>query len=414
MSDQISRRTFLGGALALGAAGIVQSAVSSNASASLLLPHSPTTLLPDTGKILVIVTLYGGLDGLNTVVPYQDSSYYSIRGNVGIPAANVLPIVGGMGLHPALTGTKTLFDAGNVAIIRGVGYPKPSYSHFSSMDIWQSGSPSGDVTTGWIGRWLDRTGKSPLRAISVGPNLPLAFVGRHQRASAITASSTPISQLPPNDPTLVALYEGLERKRRGQTPLEVDVVESATSMLSVSRIVAQALTQIPSPVKSFGSSSGTLGTQLGVVAQLISAGLPTKVYGVELGGFDSHSGEITSYSPLLGQLDASISGFFKAIQGSPLASDVVMFVYTEFGRRVQPNASLGTDHGSGNVAFVIGSGVQGGFYGDQPSLTQLDSNGSLLVTTDYRSIYSTLLDQVLDITPSSILATSPTPIGFLS
>ncbi len=174
-------------------------------------------------------------------------------------------------------------------------------------------------------------------------------------------------------------------------------------MLDVSKVISQTLEHAPAVAQNFDATAGSFGTELGVVAQLIASGMPTQVYGVSLNGFDSHAGELASYAALLKQLDSGVTGFFKSLQGVPQGAQTVLVIYTEFGRRVVANASEGTDHGSGNTAFVVGPSVKGGFYGDQPSLTQLDSNGSLVVTTDFRSIYATALEQILDVDSSVIL-----------
>lgn len=414
MPTPMDRRSFLAKTLAAGAFTALHPLARTVGHATAASPTTvPAGTAPVGDRTLVLVTLYGGNDGLNTVVPYQDPAYYRQRGAIGVAPSAVLPLGQGVGLHPAFTGMNALWGAGNLAIVRGVGYPDANYSHFASMDIWQSGDPADDVGTGWIGRWLDGANTAPLSALWLGPNVPLAFVGKRQQAAAISVSNSPATQIPPGDALFRSVYELLESHHGGRGALEDAIARQATTMLSVSSSVSQALLRIPVPTHNLGSASGTLGAQLSIVSQLIAAGLPTRVYGVSLGGFDSHAGEEASYAPLYAQLDAAVSGFFAAIASLPQAASTVMMIYSEFGRRVAANASGGTDHGAANDLFVLGQPVHGGFYGDQPSLTQLDSNGSLAYTQDYRSVYATLLDQVIDVEPSSVLGSSWPEIGFI-
>ena len=412
-SLSMDRRQFLAGALATGAYGALHHTLGVPRSRSIGPKVAPRLSPSQGGRILVLLTLYGGNDGLNTVVPFSDPSYIQQRGSIAIPESSVLQIGQGFGLHPALTGIKALWDAGQVAIIRGVGYPNPNYSHFESMDIWQSGNPSGDQPTGWIGRWLDTTRPDPMQALWLGANLPLAFVGKNQQASSIAASSSPASQIPTGGAELRSFYALLQQAHRYDTKLQRASMSAGTNMLAVSQVISQSLQHAPAVAQNFAATAGSFGTELGVVAQLISAGMPTQVYGVSLNGFDSHAGELASYATLLKQLDSGVAGFFKSLRGVPQGAQTVLVIYTEFGRRVVANASEGTDHGSGNTAFVIGPSVKGGFYGDQPSLTQLDSNGSLAVTTDFRTIYSTVLEQILDVDPSVILGGQFTGVPFI-
>ncbi|HVB05856.1 MAG TPA: DUF1501 domain-containing protein [Acidimicrobiales bacterium] len=408
----IERRKFLAGALGVGAIGALHRPLRLAARRAPV-PAAPAPYPGGSNRILVLLTLYGGHDALTSVVPYGDPAYVATRGALAVPQSTLLPIGQGFGLHPALGGMKALWDAGQMAVVRGVGYPDPNYSHFESMDIWQSGDPSGDLSSGWIGRYLDRTPSDAMKSLWLGSNVPLAFVGKEKKASSILANSSPTAQVPAVGAELRGLYGLLERAHRFDTKLQRAVAYSATDMLAVSRSVAATLQHAPGVSQNFPAAAGSFGTEMGVVAQLIAAGLPTQVYGVSLNGFDSHAGEVASYAALLKQLDAGISGFFKSLQGSPQAAETVLLVYTEFGRRVAPNASGGTDHGSGNSAFVLGPSVKGGLYGEQPSLTQLDSNASLVVTTDYRSLYATVLEQVLDTDPTAILGASYPTIAFL-
>jgi uncharacterized protein (DUF1501 family) len=371
--------------------------------------------------ILVLVTLYGGNDGLNTVVPYLDGTYHAARPNLGYAPDGVLPLADGLGFNSALKGMKDLWDRGHLAIVRGVGYPDPSLSHFQSMDIWQTGSLDGSGS-GWLGRWLDLTGSDPMRAISIGPILPLALRGSRSSATAVDGPTIRL----PGRPEVRAALSALVRPGPDRVGLAADVAGSGRDLLVVQ---AELDRLAPGPGGSGGRNPGSsratarqpasagaspLADQLATVAELIVAGAPTRLYQVSLSSFDTHADEKATHERLLGQLDGAVSGFFQAIQQAPTAAGVVLATYSEFGRRVSENASGGTDHGSAAPLFVAGQRVNGGrFYGDEPSLTDLDSSGNLKPTTDFRSVYATLLEQVLGTDSRAVLGASFPSIALL-
>jgi len=406
----ISRRRFLAGAATVGAAGAAGYALARGPLAAL---GSRPSLDPSRAT-LVVCTLYGGNDGLNTVVPYQDPAYHAGRGELALSPTEVLPLGDGLGLHPRLAGLKRLWDAGELAIVRGVGYPDPSFSHFRSMDIWQSAVPDTEVSSGWIGRWLDATRADPLSALSLGPTLPLAFRGERVQAAALPAGSLSL----PGTPAQRAAYAALERPLPGQAPLAAAVAASGAELLRVQATLSELLgpageaasdsalegpgpkTRVQGPGRS--GPAGQLGQQLDAVARLIAKDAPTKVYGVSLGGFDTHTDEKATQARLLSELDAALSGFVSSVRSSRRGAQTVVLVYSEFGRRVAANASGGTDHGSAAPVLVLGPPVRGGFYGEEPSLTDLDS-GNLKHTVDFRSVYATLLAKVVGVDPGASL-----------
>ena len=396
----ITRRQVLaGGIAAVGTAAVVR-----NPFASLLDHSTPATSSTDH-PVLVLVTLYGGNDGLNTVIPAAAGAYLSGRGDLAVPADQVLTIGDGLGLHPNLKAMKRLWDAGQVAIVRGVGHPNPNRSHFRSMDIWQSGVPERAVATGWLGRWLDRTGTDPLRAIAIGPTVPLALRGEKVAASAVPVGSV---ALPVSAPVADA-YRAMMGV--GSSGLAGSVARTGTDLLTVERALgrivdgAGASEDEGSATNLEGRAQGALGPQLDLVARAIAAGLPTRVYAVSLGGFDTHANEKDAHAQLLADLDGAVDAFTKAVGGRP----VTVLVHSEFGRRVAVNGSGGTDHGAAAPVFVIGPRVRGGFHGDEPSLTDLD-DGDLKHTTDYRSIYASVLGNVVGVDPSVALAKAPTAL----
>ena len=359
-----------------------------------------TRPLPLGTPILVVVSLYGGNDGLNTVIPYEDSAYYSARPTLNYKPDTLLPLTDGLALNASMTGIKTLWDAQKVAIVRGVGYPKPDRSHFSSMAIWQTGSPQTHLSTGWLGRWLDNQAIDPMMAISLGSVLPPLLAGAKQSGSAL-----PLGGLIIPAGAIGKACMRLSTASQRDSKLSAAAATSMRNLFSVSGSITPVLSQ-PAPLDddlptvAGGNAGGdsNLTQQLNIVAKLIAAGAPTKVWSVSLGGFDTHANEANAQAALLGTVSTSISKFLSQMKVSGRSKDITVMVYSEFGRRVKANGSDGTDHGSAGPMFLIGDRVQGGMYGDQPSLTKL-IDGDLAVTTDFRDVYSSVIENVL-LTPT--------------
>jgi uncharacterized protein (DUF1501 family) len=368
-------------------------------------------------RALVLCTLQGGNDGLNTVIPFESSAYHRVRPNLAIPADQVHPLgtVDGvaLGFHPSLVGLKSLWDAGQVAIILGVGYPDPNFSHFQSMQIMQTADPTGESSSGWLGRWLDVTGADPMRALSVGPNLPQVFLGNREQASTLADSTNPGSQEVGGDPHFVSSYAELEHVMKREPVLEAEIARSGTNLLLVGAKAASALTREQPPAQINQNDSGDFGNQLDVIAELIKAGLPTKAYGATFGSFDTHSGQLQFQSELLTQVDAGVQNFMGDFPTVSRGLSPVIVMYSEFGRRVQSNASGGTDHGSANNVIVVGPSVKGGFYGAFPSLTRLDDTGNLRYTVDMRRVYATLLADIMAVEPKGLVGARYAPMKFL-
>lgn len=412
----LSRREILGGLGATAAALTLPSLSASRASAA-----SPSaavgvvTRRPGQG-VLILVTAYGGNDGLNTIVPTQVATYTSVRGQAGIAADKTLRIDDRFGFHPSLAGIKALFDAGKVGIVAGVGYPSPNRSHFRSMDIWQSGVPDRVELTGWLGRWHDGTGADPLRMLSIGPSVPRALIGSQSSASAIPNGTF---TLPGGAPLLNAYTEAVRTPGTELGAWGGRIAATGADLLRVSARLQPILTA-GSQGSADVSLEGAIGDaaaysafdrQLTEVSTLLRAGLPTRVYSVSLGGFDTHANEAGTHGALLNVLDRGLTRFLAGLADSPLAKDVVVVVYSEFGRRVATNLSLGTDHGTAGPVLVLGHGVRGGMHSDYPSLTDL-VDGDLKVTTDFRRVYSTVLEQVLGADPAGVLGRRFDPLGF--
>ncbi|MFZ4108398.1 MAG: DUF1501 domain-containing protein [Candidatus Planktophila sp.] len=390
--DTLSRRKFLKLTTGAAAVGVASNFLSLDQIAQAAIDRPLAAGTP----ILVVVTLYGGNDGLNTVIPYTDPIYFSSRPDISYKAETMLPLDAELALNPNMAGIKGLWDQKKVAIIRGVGYPKPDHSHFSSMAKWQSASPERHVNSGWLGRWLDSQPEDPMLAISLGSVLPPMLAG-----TKISGSALPLGGLVIPKGALATQCIQLSKTARTDSKLMAAAATSMRNLFSVSTSI-QPILKLPAPVATDlptvngGNAGGdsNLSQQLDVVAKLISAGSPTKVWSVSLGGFDTHANEANAQAELLGVVSTSLTRFMSQLKSTTRLNDVTVMVYSEFGRRVKGNASQGTDHGTAGPMFIIGEKVKGGFYGDQPSLSKL-IDGDLAVTSDFRDVYATVLESVL-------------------
>jgi uncharacterized protein (DUF1501 family) len=402
--DALTRRRFLvasgvtgGAARAAGAAGIgIHDLLRSSA-------HWATPA-QDKSRKLVIVTLYGGNDGLNTVIPYADPVYHSARPELAYRPEQVLRLDDALGLNPMMTGLAQLWKDKRLAIVRGVGYPDPDRSHFRSMDIWQTASPSHPVGAGWIGRWLDATKASPQTAVSFESVLPPLLVGLGRVGSCV---STDGLQLPNGITTKV--LDTLSRGAPGESEFAARAAAAYSDLVTMAQLIqktrhgsGRTAAGGPNLATTDLDGDSILGAQLAVVAGCVETGIPTRVYSVSMGGFDTHAEERSGHEYLLKQLDAALTGFVNRMARTDAGRRVTVLVYSEFGRRVAANASEGTDHGTAGPMFVLGAPVNGGFYGAQPPLSDLDS-GDLRATTDFRDVFGTVLASVLDAEPARIL-----------
>lgn len=413
-----TRRQFLHTGLAMTSAALTVPQFLSRSASALPLPAMGCSSISgaDEGKVLVVVQLSGGNDGLNTVVPYRDDNYYRVRPRIGIPGADVLGIDGDMGLHPALSGIKGLYDDGLATVVQGVGYPNPNRSHFKSMDIWQTADAEGSGD-GWLGRYIDSqcvgygAGESgtaettqPEPPIAVGREAPLALVGRRMSPVAFEnadmfkwrgaevheALAEPYDQLTMRGPD--AAEHGSNAAFLMRTAMEARV-SSDTIRQAVSR---QPATRYP---------NSQLARELSMVASMIGAGLKTRVYYVSHGSFDTHAAQGGSqgrHAQLLTQWGDAIRAFYADLKQQQLDSQVLTMSFSEFGRRVGQNASNGTDHGTAAPMFMFGPMVKPGVFGKQPSLTNLD-NGDLKFGLDFRTVYADVLKNWLDAPVESVL-----------
>ncbi|MGN9908492.1 DUF1501 domain-containing protein [Phytohabitans sp. LJ34] len=402
--DSLTRRRFL------LASGVTGAAALAGGAAAYTLKDILATAgdRPAEARTLVLVTLYGGNDGLNTVVPYADPAYHDARPDLAYGAAEVLRVDGELGLNPALAGLHELWGAGCLAIVRGAGYPKPNRSHFQSMDIWQTGSPDRPGTTGWLGRWLDANGADPRLAVSFEPALPVLLAGERGAGAAVPVTRQ-LARKALADPVLAAFGQ----PQPGEPALRARATACFADLLAVDALVAgareAAATEADDDTEgatATGGATSPLAAQLDLVAQCVEAGVATRVFSVSLGGFDTHADEKQAQSILLGQVDKALTAFAGRMARTDAGRKVVVAVYSEFGRRVRANASDGTDHGTASDVFLLGAGVHGGLFGARPSLTDLD-DGDLKYTTDFRDVYATLLERVLGTDPERVLGPWP-------
>lgn len=381
-----------------------------------------------TGKdsqILVVLQMAGGNDGLNMVVPYADDAYYAARPTLGIQGNRTLKINDYLGLHPKMTGLRGLYDGGNLALIQGVGYPNPNRSHFRSTDIWQTASDSNKVESkGWLGRYFDSCceGEDPTVGVAIGGQAPLAFADKSGKGITL-AKPEQFRFAAGNASTDEAFREmntvdsdnegGSVESLAGSMSMNgdaLDFVKRTALDAQVSSDKILAITRKTKPSSSY--PQGKLASDLNLVGRLIAGGLPTRVYYVSQGGYDTHSGQAGAHEKLLGEMDAALTAFVADLKEQGNLDRVVVMTFSEFGRRVAENASGGTDHGAAAPMFVLGGGVKGGLYGAAPSLTKLEA-GDLVHTVDFRKVYATVLDNWLHAPSEQILTRKFPPLSFI-
>ncbi len=363
-------------------------------------------------RVLVVVQLSGGNDGLNTVVPYRDRLYRRARPTLAVPAGQVLRLDEGLGLHPSLDGLEQLWQESSLCVVQGVGYPNPNRSHFRSMDIWHSAQPDNPKPrTGWLGRWLDRRprGEAQLAALHLGgESLPLALVAR--RTAVPSFASLEGFRIHQHDAALQsAALRRLALAQQGPdqpTPLEAFVRRQMLSALDASGRVAQALEEEPAGSDYPGTP---LARKLRNIAGLIDAGLPTRIYYVALAGFDTHVKQQGAHASLLQQWGDALAAFARDLKGRGHWDRVAVLTFSEFGRRVQENASAGTDHGTAAPVFLAGGKVRPGLVGPAPDLHDLDA-GDLKFHVDFRRVYAALLERWLGTPAAEVLGREFSPV----
>lgn len=369
-------------------------------------------------RILVVVQLGGGNDGLNTIVPYGNELYYKARPSLGIRPDNVLRITerNGLGFHPSLTGLKELHDDGRLATIQGVGYPNPNRSHFTSTDIWHTADPKKPSGNGWIGRYFDNECQGqpePNAGISIGRTAPKAMIGELNKP--VSFESAELFRWMGEDvqESLAEHYQ--EINRAGEKP-DADP-DSQLGFLTRTSLDAQlASEQIRAAVRQeplVRYPNNRLAIQLRMVAAMIRANLTTRVYYVNLGGFDTHAGQLGTHANLMSQLGSSLLAFANDLKRQGNDGRVLTMTFSEFGRRVAQNASQGTDHGTAAPMFLMGPMVNAGVIGRHPSLSDL-TQGDLKYRIDFRSVYAAVLDNWLKTSSRKVLHGTFKPVDVLS
>ena len=356
-----------------------------------------------SGKSLVIIQMAGGNDGLNMLIPHGMSTYYQRRPTIGIPQANVLRLDPVMGLHPSMQGMYNMYLDGRLAIVQGVGYANPNRSHFRATDIWMSATDSSVVEpTGWLGRDLAyrnptypgvltpsplalQIGGSPaLMLNSQNGGMGITITDPNQFYQLIAGTVGFIDDPPPNTPAGAELLF--------LRTIEQQAIQYATAIKSSADRVTN---RVPYPATN-------LATQLAIIARLIAGGLECPIYLVSLGGFDTHSQQLTRQQQLFTALSGAVSAFQSDLIQLGVADYVVGMTFSEFGRRIAENGSAGTDHGTSSPQFVFGSRVVGGLHGPNPNFARLDPTGDFIYDTDFRQLYATLLGNWLGATDTEL------------
>jgi uncharacterized protein (DUF1501 family) len=408
---------------------------------------------PGKDKILVVIEMTGGNDGLNTVIPYGDDLYYKNRPTLGYKKKELITVDDHIGLHPGLRGLSALQQQGQLAIVQGVGYPNPDRSHFESMDIWQMADPKRKIGTGWLGRTMNSV------KVEEG-HMPGMYVGNQKLPVALEGSALGTPAIDPAKPYELRLESG-DTLRVDQPPTAPDgtvftavdtgpagpqqpkqddkpsphrearmklikelteatqgapgdllqfvrrsSLQTYTAVESLRRLMKEDLCGSPDPNAQvqFDRRRGqsTLGSDLGLVAKMIKAGFGTRIFYVAIDGFDTHSKQKNDHNNLMQQFGDAVQNFFMQLQQSGHDKRVILMNFSEFGRRVKENGSQGTDHGAGSCLFVAGPQVKGGVCGKHPSLADLDA-GDLKHHTDFRRVYATLLDKWLECDSTAVL-----------
>jgi len=355
-------------------------------------------------RILEVVELSGANDGLNTLVPYTDDAYYRLRPNIGIRENKLRMIDDHYGFNPSMSGFEKLYKDGRMAIVHGCGYAQPSYSHFTSMAYWHTGVPNGGEPCGWLGRVAD----------AIDPELTPNFlvnIDERQSLAVRAARHVPVVFDDPERFMRKGLYQSRavldsSGESTSGNPSQRFLDEVAQSAKQASQRVREAWNGYKTPV-----DYGIIALDLPKVAAMIAADLPTRLYhvGYRHNAFDTHVQQSDQHQRLLSYVSDAIAGFIKDMDRVGRADDVTVLVFSEFGRRVAENTSLGTDHGTANHMYVIGKPVRGGHYGKAPLLTDLDENGNMKYTTDFRQVYASLIEGWLGYADSKSLLSGQFP-----
>ena len=399
--------------------------------------NSATQIITGTdGPILVVLQQAGGNDGLNMLPPWADDAYHRARPTLGLAADKIHKLDGYCGLHPALTPIKALYDEGHVAVIQGVGYPNPNRSHFRSTEIWQTASDSNrSVSNGWLGTYFDSCcqGAPPTVGVAIGGQMPQSFASPHPTGisfadpekfrwidkssprGAADAAETLYRQMNQPDAgddegpghdggnmaggSIGAITGGSNQHPGSQSSLDFLERTALDAQLSSDRVLQIA--RKTKPMVAYPTTP--LGDSLSLVGRMIAGELPTRVYYVSHGGYDTHQGQERTHERLMKELGEGIAAFTADLKAQGNFNRVMLLTFSEFGRRVSQNASGGTDHGAAAPMIILGGGVKPGMYGQYPSLTRLSDGGDLMYNVDFRSVYATALERWMKVPSQQVL-----------
>jgi uncharacterized protein (DUF1501 family) len=418
--NQLKRRDFLRAGLVFGAgaAGLAAGyAAVPDAFARAVYAAKNQGITND--HVLVMIQLAGGNDGLRTVIPLQDPKLHDLRPKLAdMSVGQALPITNDFGLNQNLKGIKSLWDQGKVAVVEGVGYPTPTFSHFESIRIWETGDPTRRQVDGWLGRTLAQAYDSfghPLTGCACGAtDVPGALrdlqatltVINNQKQFGFTGGSEV-------EAAVGALYKATPGIYGALFDTAIATARETINTLRSSEAAYQSKAQYSDNAKLVYSSKNQLAAALQLAAELITTGTGVKLLHVTLGGFDTHYTELNRHDDLMGYLDQAVSAFYQDLNAHGVADKVLVATWSEFGRRPKENASGGTDHGAAAPVLLIGNPVKGGIYGQAPSLTDLDPTGNLKFSVDFRSIYQEILGGHLGADPKEILGATFDKLGVL-
>lgn len=409
---KLSRRAMMKNGMLVVSAGMVMPAIFSRgvASAMAMAKEGASFSQVATDHTLIVVQMAGGNDGLNTVIPFTDPIYKQMRPTLAIPDNKVLPLDTRLGLHPNLQPLKNFWDAGDLAIVEGVGYPNQSLSHFQAMDIWQTLDLSGNGSEGWLGKLVsglvDQEGH-PFKALEVGTMTAQALQSISTSVPTLANTKSYALAPDPSDPdrgssrmqALMKLYSSYPKTSPYAALLDATALDAQEGSRALHNADAAYKPAVTYPDGSFAAG-------LKILAEAIVQDLGLRVGYVTLGGFDTHAGQLDTHNALMTTLANGLAAFYNDLTAHGKADNVIVMTWSEFGRRVEENGSLGTDHGTAAPMFLLGKSIQKGVFGEPPSLTSLDANGNLKYTIDFRSVYATVLDRWMGASSQEVLGGS--------
>ena len=358
--------------------------------------------------VIVVLQLTGGNDYLNTVIPYEDQNYYDSRPSLGIPGDKALKFADGFGFHPEMLGISDLYSKGQVAVINGIGYENPSRSHFRSMDIWHTAEPDKIESEGWLGksiRLIDPLGENPVTAVNIGQGLPRALTAQ---GAAVTSLANLAGyglltgiESDMERSAMLDKFQAMYTPAIGRGVVMEYLSRTGTDLLNGIDILKPIPENYTSTVE-YGQS--TVAQNLRDIAMIHTAKVGTQIFYLEHGSFDTHGMQEITHSKLWKEVSSAITDFWDDLVDHDAHENVIMLVFSEFGRRVRDNGS-GTDHGAAGVTFVIGPSVVGGMYGEDPK-TDLNAliEGDLTSALDFRGVYAELLDSWMALDSREVIA----------